>query len=75
VLVIITSAIALYYYLRIIVAMYMQAPAPSAAQAPEGRLSLLDLSTLAVLTVLLIAVGLYPTPLITFIQTMAGAAF
>jgi NADH-quinone oxidoreductase subunit N len=75
VLVIITSAIALYYYLRIIVAMYMQAPAPSAAQAPEGRLSLLDLSTLAVLTMLLIAVGLYPTPLITFIQTMAGAAF
>jgi NADH:ubiquinone oxidoreductase subunit 4 (subunit M) len=55
--------------------MYMQAPEPSAAQAPEGRLSLIDLSTLAVLTVLLIAVGLYPTPLITFIQTMAGAAF
>jgi NADH-quinone oxidoreductase subunit N len=74
-LVIITSAIALYYYLRIIVAMYMQAPDPSAAPASGGPLSLLDGSVLAVLAVLLLGVGLYPAPLIGMIQAMAGAAF
>lgn len=74
-LVIVTSAIALYYYLRIIVAMYMQAPAPTSTPAPADTLSLLDRSALATLTVLLVVVGLYPTPLISIIQTMAGAAF
>jgi NADH-quinone oxidoreductase subunit N len=74
VLVIVTSAIALYYYLKIIVAMYMQAPDPGTAPARGGAISLLDGSVLAVLTVLLVWVGLYPTPLIHLIQTMAGAA-
>ncbi len=73
-IVIVTSAIGLYYYLRIIVAMYMQ-PSETATE-PSGAvsLSLLDRSALTVLALLLIWLGVYPTSLIDMIQTMTSAA-
>lgn len=65
---VVNSAIGLFYYLRIIVAMYSHPseeivpPAPSLS--PSGGL------VLAVLTVLLIWLGVYPGPLIDIIRTM-----
>jgi NADH-quinone oxidoreductase subunit N len=73
-IVIVTSAIGLYYYLRIIVAMYMQ-PSEAATEPSDAvSFSLLDRSALAVLALLLIWLGVYPTSLIDMVQTMTSAA-
>ena len=64
------SAIGLFYYLRIIAAMC--APLPDAqaslAPAPTPMLSATGTWTLAVLTVLLVWLGIDPTPLIRLLQ-------
>ena len=63
----ITSAIGLFYYLRVIVALYTPAT-PSAADLvpiqPLGKI------TLAVLVVLLLALGIRPGPLTDLISVM-----
>ncbi|MBI4785914.1 MAG: NADH-quinone oxidoreductase subunit N [Chloroflexi bacterium] len=67
---VVTSAIGLYYYLRIVVAMY--SPAPEAA-TPIGvsSLALGGSVALAALTLLLVWLGVYPAPLIELIQAVA----
>ncbi|MFB3829948.1 MAG: NADH-quinone oxidoreductase subunit N [Bryobacteraceae bacterium] len=60
----VTSGIGVYYYLRVIVALYMQpegAPELAATPASSGML-------LAALTVLLIWFGVYPGPVLDLIQ-------
>jgi NADH-quinone oxidoreductase subunit N len=68
---IINSAIGLYYYLRIVVAMYWDAPKEVSAVVPS--LSFAGGATLAGLTLLLVWLGIYPTPLIQAIQTMVAS--
>jgi NADH-quinone oxidoreductase subunit N len=62
------SAIGLYYYLRIVVAMYRDAAKETSVAVPS--LSLAGSVALSGLALLLIWLGVYPTPLIRLIQTM-----
>ncbi len=68
---IISSAIGLYYYLRVIIVMFTRPPktatvAPLPALSPAGRV------VLTVLTLLLFVLGLYPTPVLQLIQSFAS---
>ena len=69
---VITSAIGLFYYLRVVTALY-QAPS-EAAQAPEPapRIAPAVSLVLVVLTVLLIWFGCYPSPILRVIQSAIG---
>ncbi|MGD0884694.1 MAG: NADH-quinone oxidoreductase subunit N [Thermodesulfovibrionales bacterium] len=71
VMLVLNSAIGLFYYLRVIVAMYLVLPEEEVQEihAVPSRLSLLEGLVLAVLTFLLIWLGVYPSPLIHMIQT------
>jgi NADH-quinone oxidoreductase subunit N len=68
-----TSAIGLFYYLRIVVVLYQQPTAgdrahePIPLRAPAAKLAL------AALTVILVWLGVYPTPLLRVIQTAIGS--
>ncbi len=64
---VITSAIGLFYYLRVMVALYTPA-IPSAATT--GPIRPLGKITLAVLVVLLFGLGLYPGPVTDWISAM-----
>jgi NADH-quinone oxidoreductase subunit N len=64
---VVSSAVGLFYYLRIIVALYMQ-PAESTWTPPP--LSFGGGATLAVVVVLLIGLGIYPDAFIKMIQAM-----
>jgi len=68
------SAIGLFYYLRVVVAMFTapvpegaDGPVPSVPLAPAGAL------TLTVLTIVVVLLGLYPAPLIRLIQSAAAS--
>ena len=76
---VISSAIGLYYYLRVVVMMYNR-PAPeyetggsrraaAPAMAPAGSLAL------AGLLFLIVWLGVYPTPLLNLIQTMVKGLY
>lgn len=68
---VVSSAIGLYYYLRIIVALYSFAEEPlTNSIAPAIRRSFSLEWTLGVLTVIIIALGIYPGPLLRLIQAM-----
>lgn len=67
---VLTSAIGLFYYLRIIVAMYVAEPEES-ARVTASRVPLAGGIALAVLTLLLVWLGVYPAPLIDLIQSAA----
>lgn len=68
------SAIGLYYYLRIVVALYAspEEGAAPAAVSPEPRSPVFSAMTLAVLTFLLLWFGIYPTSLLNLIDRTAG---
>jgi NADH-quinone oxidoreductase subunit N len=68
IILIVNSAIGLYYYLRIVVAMFRDATNEISVTVPS--LSLAGSAALAVLTLLLVWLGVYPVPLIRVIQTM-----
>ena len=65
------SVIGLYYYLRVLVAMAMPAPAGHAT-APAATPPLFGNAVIAALLVLLLALGAYPAPLITLIRMTVG---
>ncbi len=65
------SVIGLYYYLRVLVAMAMPAPAGQAT-APAAARPLFGNAVIAALLVLLLALGAYPAPLITLIRMTVG---
>jgi NADH-quinone oxidoreductase subunit N len=69
---VVNSAIGLFYYLRVVVAMSM--PLPERAQPPTPvSFSLGSALVLTVLVVLLIGLGVFPAPLVRMIQAaMAG---
>jgi len=63
----VNSALGLYYYLRIIVAVYTRREEDLTA---TPRLSLSGSAVLAGLTLLLVWLGIYPSPVIQMIQKM-----
>ena len=63
---VVNSGIGLFYYLRIVVAMYKNAP--RAGQVTVPSLSLTGTVALAALTLLLVWLGVYPTTLIHTVQ-------
>lgn len=67
-----TSAIGLFYYLRIIVVMSAQPATASADSTLMPSLSLAGGLVLAALTLLLVWLGVYPVPLIRMIQEVAS---
>lgn len=78
VILVINSAIGLYYYLRVIVAIY-SSPAeqtPAATSSPIGSVAgwpLAGHAALLALSVALVWLGVYPSPLLEVLQAMARA--
>lgn len=71
IILVVTSTIGLYYYLRIIVAMSVRQP-DTKDSGPPTPLSLPGALTLATLTVLLIWLGVVPAPVIELVHAMIG---
>jgi NADH-quinone oxidoreductase subunit N len=67
---VITSAAGLFYYLRIVVALYAD---PTEHPAPVPVVSTSAALVLAVLAILLIRFGVYPTPLLDLIRALSQA--
>ncbi|MGP0073496.1 MAG: NADH-quinone oxidoreductase subunit N [Bryobacteraceae bacterium] len=68
---VITSAIGLFYYLRVVVALYSHTEdlvAPGIPMEPRGVWSLTW--TVGVLTAAIVAIGCYPSPVLRLIQNM-----
>jgi NADH-quinone oxidoreductase subunit N len=66
-----TSVAGLFYYLRIVVALYADPPEHAAPELPVSRSATLILAALALL---LIWFGVYPAPLLNLIRTFTGVA-
>jgi NADH-quinone oxidoreductase subunit N len=66
---IVTSVISLVYYLRIVVTMYDTAEEPGLSLDLNSEQSLAAALILALLTVILILMGVYPSPLVDLIET------
>jgi len=64
---VLTSGIGLFYYLRVVVAIFARQPQ---AAAPPAALPLAGGLTLAGLTVMLVWLGLLPSPLLEFIRNI-----
>jgi NADH-quinone oxidoreductase subunit N len=71
VILVINSVIGLYYYLRVIVAMFTPLPSPTESQQPAA-VAWASGSTLAVLSMLLVWLGVYPSPALHLIQSTMG---
>jgi NADH-quinone oxidoreductase subunit N len=69
---VIGSVIGLYYYLRVLVAMAMPVPAERDAAPPDAA-PLFGNAVIALLLVLLLALGTYPAPAIALIRMTVGA--
>jgi len=66
---VVTSTIGLYYYTRVIVAMWVQRPGEEASGAiPPTAVSTASGAVLAALTAFVLVFGVYPTPLIHLIE-------
>ena len=70
---VVTSAIGLFYYLRIVVVLYQQPFAGHRAYAPIPLRAPAATLVLATLTVILVWLGVYPTPLLRVIQSAIGS--
>lgn len=66
----VTSGIGLFYYLRIIVAMFMEPAIAASAGREPSRLPLIAGLTLWALSAALVFLGVYPAPLIRIIRIM-----
>jgi NADH-quinone oxidoreductase subunit N len=71
VMLVINSAMGLFYYLRIVVALFKK---PEGNEYPfvNRKISVADSVTLALLTFLLLWIGVYPLMLIALIQSANG---
>jgi NADH-quinone oxidoreductase subunit N len=71
---VVTSTIGLYYYTRLIVAMYVRRPAavgpagagPAARPAADG--GVMAMTVLGTLTLFLLVFGVYPAPLLRLVE-------
>jgi NADH-quinone oxidoreductase subunit N len=71
IILVVTSAVGLFYYLRLVATMYMQPPQEEVS-AVASSLSLAGSLVLAALMLLLIWLGVYPAPFIDIIQATAA---
>jgi NADH-quinone oxidoreductase subunit N len=71
---VVNSAIGLFYYLRVVVAMFGRAPDGERSEItiPAAPLSWIDSVVLAALAFLLLWLGIYPSPIITLIEKTVG---
>jgi NADH-quinone oxidoreductase subunit N len=69
---VVNSAIGLFYYLRVVVALFGSAPDGEHVQAPKAAVSWIDGVVLAALAFLLFWLGVYPSPIINVIEKTAG---
>lgn len=65
----IASGVGLFYYLRVVVAMFMQAEPASGARVLTRRVPITAGVTLAALAVLLVWIGFYPAPFIALARS------
>jgi NADH-quinone oxidoreductase subunit N len=65
----ITSGVGLFYYLRVVVAMFMQAEPASGARVLTHRVPITAGVTLAALAALLVWIGVYPTSFIALARS------
>jgi NADH-quinone oxidoreductase subunit N len=72
IILVVTSTIGLFYYLRIIFAMYGHPPQAAEPSIAASSLPLAGSLVLAALTLVLVWLGVYPAPLIELIQTTAA---
>lgn len=67
------SVISIFYYLRVIVAMYMSEPVGEAPPPNTPRVPLAIAATLAVLLAIVLWLGVWPAPLLRVIHATVGA--
>jgi NADH-quinone oxidoreductase subunit N len=67
-----SSVIGLYYYLRIVVAMFAQSGAEQEVSSINPLLSVVEGGTLGILAVLLVGLGVYPAPIIRLIEAVVA---
>jgi len=73
IILVISSVIGLYYYLRIVATMFRPVPkADEGASTLEPRFNFANTLTLSVLTILMVWYGVYPTGMIGMIHSMIG---
>ncbi len=70
---VVSSVIGLFYYLRVILAMFAHLPESESAREQGSHLPVWGSLILAVLTVLLVWLGVYPSPITRFIQTIVAS--
>jgi NADH-quinone oxidoreductase subunit N len=70
---VIISTIGLFYYLRVVVVLYQQPAAGDQTREPIPRQAPAATLVLAALTVILVWLGVYPTPLLRVIQAAIGS--
>ena len=69
---IVGSAIGIYYYLRIVFAMTKRPDTGQEGSTAGSRLAWEGVATVFVLGVLIVLLGVYPSPVIDFVQQLAG---
>ena len=72
IILVVNTMISFYYYLRVAFMMFRDAPEREASPVASPSLSFLGGAALAVLTLLLVWIGVYPGPLIHTIQSMVA---
>jgi NADH-quinone oxidoreductase subunit N len=72
VILVVTSVIGLFYYLRIVVVIFSNLPRSTEPLPPAPSLSLLGCYTLVVLAIMLVWFGVYPSQLLDLIRSAAG---
>jgi NADH-quinone oxidoreductase subunit N len=65
---VVSSTIGLYYYTRLIVAMYVRRPEPAAAATSVVGRGRAAMAVLAALAAFLLVFGVYPTPLLRLVE-------
>lgn len=70
--VIVGSAIGLYYYLRVMVTLYLPEPGMRRRDVPNDWGSRLGGMTLIALAVIILVLGIYPMPMIGWVQHLVG---
>jgi NADH-quinone oxidoreductase subunit N len=73
----VNGTISIFYYLKIISAMFrgFTEPGKSQVSAPLTRIPFLAACAVAVLVVAVVALGVYPSPLLSFLGTFTSSGF
>ncbi len=74
VIAVLTSVVAVYYYLRVSVVMWMEEPGGAPAAAPEGGRARLSVATLALLAAAVSLLGIFSSPVVRWSDRAAIAA-